>query len=188
MNHCTCVFGLLRTSSLFHDVVTGRFVILPPFGLTPSSFSPPPPTSPHLGIFCGCLRGLYLDAPSSMRSILPSCYGCVDRPHRELWYHLIGALLFSANKKMTTKIITTNATQLMIFQIQFLSVLRLVEANITAPFRHLLDHLKWLNLHFDIDLGIFSTCRGKVKGCLHLPQKTGSCSQLSQSNHPVRNG
>lgn len=48
--------------------------------------------------------------------------------------------------------------QLMIFQIQFLSTLRLLEANISKPFRDMLDKLKWLNLHFDdIDWG-FAGC------------------------------
>lgn len=45
----------------------------------------------------------------------------------------------------------------MIFQIQFLSSLRLLEANISKPFRDMLDKLKWLNLHFDIDWG-FAGC------------------------------
>ncbi|CAN0202052.1 unnamed protein product, partial [Ectocarpus sp. 13 AM-2016] len=50
---------------------------------------------------------------------------------------------------------------LMIFQIQFLSSLRLLEANITAPFRRMLDQLKWLNLHFDVDFVGFPGCDGE---------------------------
>lgn len=42
----------------------------------------------------------------------------------------------------------------MIFQIQFLSSLRLLEANISDPLRGLLDKIKWLNLHFDAESGI----------------------------------
>ncbi|CAN0418815.1 unnamed protein product, partial [Ectocarpus sp. 12 AP-2014] len=50
---------------------------------------------------------------------------------------------------------------LMIFQIQFLSSLRLLEANITAPFRRMLDKLKWLNLHFDVDFVGLPGCDGE---------------------------
>lgn len=49
----------------------------------------------------------------------------------------------------------------MIFQIQFLSSLRLLEANISAPFRKLLDQLKWMNLHFDFDFS-FAGCDDEV--------------------------
>lgn len=52
---------------------------------------------------------------------------------------------------------TSCSSQLMLFQIQFLSSLRLLEANISKPFRQMLDKLKWLNLHFDIDWG-FAGC------------------------------
>ncbi|CAM9630710.1 unnamed protein product [Pylaiella littoralis] len=45
---------------------------------------------------------------------------------------------------------------LMIFQMQFLSTLRLLEANITTPFMNFIDSLKWMNLHFDVDISFFS--------------------------------
>lgn len=44
----------------------------------------------------------------------------------------------------------------MIFQMQFVSLLRLLEANITDPFMEFLDSLKWLNLHFDVEVNFFS--------------------------------
>lgn len=54
--------------------------------------------------------------------------------------------------------------QLMVFQMQFLSMLRLLEANISAPFMQLLNNLKWLNLHFDTGLGSWLTCGKDVRG------------------------
>lgn len=58
------------------------------------------------------------------------------------------------------------ASQLMIFQIQFLSSLRLLEANISKRFLDMLDSLKWLNLHFDVDWG-FPGCEDdeEVRAC-----------------------
>ncbi|CAM9933272.1 unnamed protein product, partial [Sphacelaria rigidula] len=38
---------------------------------------------------------------------------------------------------------------LMVFQMQFLSTLRLLEANISEPFMDMMKKLMWLNLHFD---------------------------------------
>lgn len=52
--------------------------------------------------------------------------------------------------------------QLMIFQMQFLSTLRLLEANITTPFMNFIDSLKWMNLHFDVDISFFS-CDEEVR-------------------------
>eukprot|EP00903_Cladosiphon_okamuranus_P021845 g20085.t1 len=57
----------------------------------------------------------------------------------------------------STRSPSTTLGLLMIFQMQFLSSLRLLEANISKPFRDMLDKLKWLNLHFDIDWG-FAGC------------------------------
>lgn len=37
-----------------------------------------------------------------------------------------------------------------------------MEANITAPFMQFLDNLKWLNLHFEVDVSFFS-CTDEVK-------------------------
>ncbi|CAM9448605.1 unnamed protein product [Scytosiphon promiscuus] len=45
---------------------------------------------------------------------------------------------------------------LMVFQMQFVSLLRLMEANITEPFMNFLDSLKWLNLHFEVDISFFN--------------------------------
>lgn len=44
----------------------------------------------------------------------------------------------------------------LIFQLQFLSSLRMLEANISGHFLGLLDKIKWLNLHFDAGLGIWN--------------------------------
>lgn len=44
---------------------------------------------------------------------------------------------------------------------QTVSLLRLLEANITKPFMSFLDSLKWLNLHFDVDLK-FASCDDAV--------------------------
>lgn len=41
----------------------------------------------------------------------------------------------------------------MIFQMQFLSLLRLLEANISRPFERLMENLSWLNLHFSWKVG-----------------------------------
>ena len=49
----------------------------------------------------------------------------------------------------------------MIFQIQFLSLLRLLEANITEPFMNFLDSVKWLNLHFEVEVSFFQ-CNDEV--------------------------
>lgn len=57
----------------------------------------------------------------------------------------------------------SSARQLLIFQIQFLSTLRLLEANISAPFRRMMDQLKWLNLHFRVDLGFAGCDDGQVR-------------------------
>ena len=57
----------------------------------------------------------------------------------------------------------------MIFQIQFLSLLRLLEANITEPFMNFLDSVKWLNLHFEVEVSFFQ-CNDeviRVLKCLH---------------------
>lgn len=51
----------------------------------------------------------------------------------------------------------------MVFQMQFLSTLRMLEANISAPFMKLLDNLKWLNLHFDTGLGAWLACGDEVE-------------------------
>ena len=51
--------------------------------------------------------------------------------------------------------------QLMILQIQFVSLLRLLEANITEPFMDFLDSIKWLNLHFEVDVR-FLKCNDEV--------------------------
>ncbi|CAM9696266.1 unnamed protein product, partial [Ectocarpus sp. 4 AP-2014] len=45
---------------------------------------------------------------------------------------------------------------LMVFQMQFVSLLRMMEANITTPFMHFLDSLKWMNLHFEVDVSFLS--------------------------------
>eukprot|EP00904_Undaria_pinnatifida_P005995 jgi/Undpi1/2525/HiC_scaffold_13.g05904.m1 len=45
---------------------------------------------------------------------------------------------------------------LMIFQMQFVSLLRLLEANITKPFMKFLDNMKWMNLHFEVDISFFN--------------------------------
>lgn len=59
----------------------------------------------------------------------------------------------------------------MIFQMQFLSLLRLLEANIGAPFAKLMNKLKWLNLHFDIDMGSsWLGCDRDVRVCCTVPK------------------
>ncbi|CAN0071117.1 unnamed protein product, partial [Ectocarpus sp. 12 AP-2014] len=45
---------------------------------------------------------------------------------------------------------------LMVFQMQFVSLLRMMEANITTPFMNFLDSLKWMNLHFEVDISFLS--------------------------------
>ena len=52
--------------------------------------------------------------------------------------------------------------QLMVFQLQFVSLLRLMEANITTPFMDFLDSLKWMNLHFEVDVSFFN-CNDEVR-------------------------
>lgn len=42
----------------------------------------------------------------------------------------------------------------MIVQMQFLSVLLLVETKMSTPFRNFLDQLKWLNLYFSSDVQV----------------------------------
>ena len=49
----------------------------------------------------------------------------------------------------------------MIFQMQFVSLLRLLEANITKPFMKFLDNMKWMNLHFEVDISFFN-CNDEV--------------------------
>lgn len=60
----------------------------------------------------------------------------------------------------------------MIFQLQFVSLLRLMEANITEPFMDFLDSLKWMNLHFEVDISFFNCsdevqCRQQCGGRRH---------------------
>lgn len=43
--------------------------------------------------------------------------------------------------------------QLIVFQVQFLSTLHLVDANTSTAFDGLLNELKWLNLHLSPDVG-----------------------------------
>lgn len=50
----------------------------------------------------------------------------------------------------------------MIFQLQFVSLLRMMEANITTPFMDFLDSLKWMNLHFEVDISFFN-CDDEVR-------------------------
>ena len=50
----------------------------------------------------------------------------------------------------------------MIFQMQFVSLLRLLEANITRPFMKFLDNMKWMNLHFEVDISFFN-CDDEVR-------------------------
>lgn len=54
--------------------------------------------------------------------------------------------------------------QLMVFQMQFVSLLRMMEANITTPFMNFLDSLKWMNLHFEVDIS-FLSCDDEVCVC-----------------------
>lgn len=50
----------------------------------------------------------------------------------------------------------------MLFQMQFVGLLRLLEANITVPFMNFLDSLKWMNLHFEVDISFFN-CDDEVR-------------------------
>lgn len=50
----------------------------------------------------------------------------------------------------------------MLFQMQFVGLLRLLEANITVPFMNFLDSLKWMNLHFEVDISFFN-CDNEVR-------------------------
>lgn len=47
----------------------------------------------------------------------------------------------------------------MIFQMQFVSLLRLLDTNISVPFMNFINDLKWLNLHFEIELQIFDCAK-----------------------------
>lgn len=58
----------------------------------------------------------------------------------------------------------TPSPQLMVFQMQFVSLLRMMEANITTPFMNFLDNLKWMNLHFEVDIS-FLSCDEEVRVC-----------------------
>lgn len=75
----------------------------------------------------------------------------------------------------------------MVFQMQFVSLLRLMEANITEPFMHFLDSLKWLNLHFEVDLSFFNcdsdeVCTTTVRAATQVERAIEQSSEKRKRN------
>lgn len=63
---------------------------------------------------------------------------------------------------------------------QFVSLLRLVESNFTEPFMKFLNNLKWLNLHFEWEIG-FADC-DEVIGSFALARRQEKFIRASSSS------